>query len=54
MRDDPVKCEAEHRQDRCLHLLKKLDPKLAHGFRWKCLRPKCGRYLYRKNGVVAL
>lgn len=44
-----VKCEAELQQERCLHLLQRLDPIKEHGFRWHCV--KCGGHYYRKNGV---
>ena len=45
-----VKSEGEYRQDKCLHLLEAVDPAKEHGFRWHCV--KCGRWMYRKNGVV--
>jgi predicted RNA-binding Zn-ribbon protein involved in translation (DUF1610 family) len=44
-----VKSEGERRQDECLHTLVKLAPP-EDGFRWRCT--KCGKYLYRKNGIV--
>lgn len=43
--------EAERRAFQCLHVLIPLDPLKEDGFRWKCL--KCGKFLYRKNGIVA-
>lgn len=54
----PVKTEHEHRQDKCLHLLKILDDKtrrLAHtdgerDFKYECVR--CGKLLKIRNGVL--
>lgn len=45
-----VKTETEHRQDRCLHRLERLDPAKENGFRYRCVL--CGRHMLRKNGVV--
>lgn len=48
----PVKSYHQQRQDKCLHHLEKLDPTKNEGFRWRCVKPDCGKYMYRKNGTV--
>lgn len=45
-----VKSEDEHRQDECLHRLRRINPLSENGFRYCCT--VCGKYLLRKNGVV--
>jgi hypothetical protein len=54
----PVKTEAEHRQDRCPHLLKTIDADTQQALRefgerdykYQCV--KCGRFLKNLNGVL--
>jgi hypothetical protein len=55
----PVKCEAEHRQDRCAHVLEPIDSRadsdLNEGekrkYKYRCV--KCGKYLKNINGILA-
>ena len=46
-----VKSEYEYRMEQCMHLLVRVDPAKEHGFRWHCIRPNCGKWLYNKSGV---
>lgn len=48
----PARSYHQQRQDKCLHQLKQLDPDKNDGFRYRCIKPDCGKWLYRKNGVV--
>lgn len=50
----PAKSYHAQRQDKCLHLLEKIDPAKNEGFRYRCIKPDCGRFLKRKIGVEPL
>lgn len=49
----PAKNYHSQRQDKCLHLLERMDPIKNDGFRYYCIRPDCGKFLKTMSGVLS-